>query len=185
MQLLTIEDLFAFLRTVKYGWVDRNGQKHRGPNDQPGFVLQSPTELIRSRIGICWELTEFARTWFQQHKIPCSTYLIYCCLDDDTCPSHSILVYRDQGRYCWFEPSMHEPEFNYCGIHHYTSLENLLADAVHQIVAFQKCFGIIPSEINPQDFLIYQYSQPKFGIDDGAFYQHCRQGARILLPCRQ
>lgn len=182
MQLSTIDDLFAFLRTVKYGWVDRDGQRHRGPNNQPGFVLQSPAELFESRLGICWELTEFARAWFQRHKIPCSTYLLYYYLNDDNCPSHSILVYRDQEQYCWFEPSMHEPEFDYCGIHYYDSLEDLLVDAANQVATFQKCFNIIPREADPQNFEIYQYDQPEFGIDDYAFYQHCRQGTEIPVP---
>lgn len=180
--LNTLDQLFDFCRELKYGWVDQAGKRHLGPNDQPGFRLQSPSAVLESRLAICWEQTELQRAWFMQHHIACQTYLLYYYLSDDNCPSHSILVYREGEQYCWFEPMFQDTPIIYYGIHRYATLDALLAD-------FRQCFThnnqllhILPSSPHPQNFRLYRYTQPEFSIDDTEFYQHCRQGESITIP---
>lgn len=66
MGLLTINDYFDFAKNkINYGWVDKDGNKHDGVNDAVSYSLQSLKEVIDSRIGICWDLTELSRSFFE------------------------------------------------------------------------------------------------------------------------
>lgn len=49
----------------EYGWVDKNGNKHYGVNDAQSYNLQSPNELLKSHIGICWDMAELYRCFLK------------------------------------------------------------------------------------------------------------------------
>lgn len=88
--ILNIKGYFEFVRdNFRYGWVDNNGVQHLGVNDAESYSLQSPSELLKSRIGICWDLTELSRSFFEaMTDLKFETYYIF--YDDNIgCPSHT------------------------------------------------------------------------------------------------
>lgn len=57
--LISIDDFFDYMRCeFKYGWADKNKVIHKGVNDANSYSLQTPMELINSKTGICWDITE-------------------------------------------------------------------------------------------------------------------------------
>lgn len=178
------EDLagfFEFCRNLEYGWVDRKGEKHKGANNSDEYALQAPAELVESRIGICWDQTELQRAWFETHGYEVETYLLYYELNEDCWPSHSILVYRNAGRFCWFEPMFNGDVVYYCGIHEYESMGELLGKLRTKFVRNGQEMGMLPECPELAKFALYEYGRPVYGINDREFYTHCRRGKKIAI----
>ena len=62
----TIKEFFEYCqKNFNYGWVDQDGERHEGVNDGKTYFLQSPEELMESKLGICWDRTELYRDYFK------------------------------------------------------------------------------------------------------------------------
>ena len=133
----TPDELFSWMGCIKYGWVDLSGNI-QGTGDEDDeelfyaeYRLQSPDQLVRSKVGVCWDVTELERKWFRAHGYQASVYYIEI-LEDLSCPTHTFLVYRDntgnasegESPVYWFESSWGI----YAGIHKYSSLKECLTD---------------------------------------------------------
>lgn len=175
----TMGDLFGFCQKLEYGWIDRAGQRHRGVNNSNEYFLQSPAEVLESQIGICWDQTELMREFFRQKKVECKSYFLYYYLNDDNCPSHSILVYKNGEKYCWFEPMFFTTPFYYSGIHEFNSLNELLENFRVKFIRNGKMQGVLPEEYDASELSLYQYDKPKYGISAEDFYNHCRTGEEL------
>lgn len=141
--------------------------------------LQSPRELVAHQVGNCWDQTELQREWFERHGYQIKTYLLYYYLNDDCCPSHSILTYRDdRGEWCWFEPMLCGTAVEYSGIHRYASEAELLQDFQQIFARFGQKSGLLPERLQAGKWSLYEYERPKYGISDSEFYAHCRRGKR-------
>lgn len=177
------EDLtgfFEFCRNLEYGWADQDGKRHHGVNDNR-YYLQSPADLLESRIGICWDQTELQRAWFETHGYEVKTYLLYYELSEDCWPSHSILVYRDAGKFCWFEPMFNGEKVYYCGIHKYDSLNELLGKLRTNFTKNAQAMELLSQYPELSRFQLYEYERPTYGLNDQEFYRHCLRGRRIEL----
>lgn len=87
--ITTIDSCFRFLYNILFGWKDIYGIIHKGVNDAKLYTVQSPEELAQSGAGICWDVVEFARLFFQTMT---SYYYetFYIMYDDDKgCSSHT------------------------------------------------------------------------------------------------
>ncbi len=177
----TLLDFFEICRQLEYGWVDHSGVKHHGANNSPEYFLQTPEEVLNSEIGICWDQTELQRAWFIEHGYEVQTFLLFYELNENCWPSHSVLVYREGSKYCWFEPMFNGDNVYYSGIHKYDSLETLLAKLKVKFIANAKDLNMLPDEICLDKFSIYEYDRPTFGIDDCEFFRHCLRGRKINL----
>lgn len=176
----TLTDFFDFCRNLEYGWVDSKGRKHHEPNNSPEYHLQTPAETMTRQIGICWDQTELQRAWFTMHNYDIASYLLYYDLGE-TCPSHSILVYRDGNQFCWFEPMFNNTAVYYCGIHKYDNLADLLNHFRTRFVRNAQLSGFIPKEFDFEKLHLYEYGKPTYGITDTEFFVHCRRGRKIKL----
>lgn len=64
--LIDIDNFFTYMQNnFLYGWIDKDGNKHYGINDAQTYSLQSPSELLKSHIGICWDMTELYRCFLK------------------------------------------------------------------------------------------------------------------------
>lgn len=125
--ILNIKDYFEFVRdNFRYGWVDNKGVQHLGVNDAATYSLQSPSELLKSRIGICWDLTELSRSFFEaMTNFKFETYYIF--YDDNAgCPSHTFLVFYENDKVYWFEPMCNDSNFCSNGIKEFKDVSSLL-----------------------------------------------------------
>lgn len=176
--ITTTEDLFNFCTKLDYGWVEKNGTKHAGVNDSRKYSLQSPEELLKSQIGICWDQTELHRAFLEQEGYHPKTFFFYYYLSDDNCPSHSITTYQKDGKFFWFEPMFKKDQTTH-GIHTYNSESELLKSSLKKWTAYAIKQGILPEKIDPTKYSLYKYDKPKYGINDEDFYNHCRAGVKI------
>lgn len=178
--LIDINNFFEFCKNnFEYGWIDKKGIKHYEANNSEEYFLQSPLELLESKLSICWDRTELYRWFFNRLTIIFETYFLYYYINDNNCPSHSILVYYGNNKVYWFEPMFNNEKYNYCGIHEYDNVQELLAD-------FKKHFtlngienGFLPSNCRDIDYYCYKYTKPKYHINDREFYNHCRSGEKV------
>lgn len=160
-------DFFDFCRYLGYYGYKTDGFDGR---------LQAPGEFVRHHLGNCWDQTELQREWFNQHSKKTRTFLLYYYLSDDFCPSHSILTYQEDGKCCWFEPMCYGKGENYIGIHEYSDENALLSDFRTIFERFGRQTGTLPGEMNNDKWSLYRYDQPRYGISDVEFYQHCQKG---------
>ena len=178
----TIEDLYCFCHTkLDYGWLDIYGSIHYNENNNEDYVLQSPLELMETRVGICWDYTELYRQFFNRLTLKKETYLFYYEVEPNFWPSHSIFVYYMSKKVYWFEPMMDTDIFNYSGIHEYDNLESLLKDAKKAFLKNGKLNGFLPENIDPQKLSCYQYREPKYHLNDQKFYEHAQNGKKINI----
>ncbi len=177
----TIKDFFEYCqKEFKYGWVDQDGQRHEGVNDGKTYSLQSPEELMESKLGICWDRTELYRDYFKNMtNLKYETYyLLY--EDGKGCPSHTILVYYNQNKVYWFEPMFQDKDCYYSGIHEYNHLNDLLSDFKVIWIKNAIISRIIPKNYNDNNILIYRYDKPKYHINGYEMREHINNSQLII-----
>ena len=61
--LKKIQKIYEDNKDIKYSWVDKNGDIHEHISD--GYIrkfrMQTPEEILKSKIGNCWETVELTR----------------------------------------------------------------------------------------------------------------------------
>lgn len=64
--LTNINNFFTYMQNnFEYGWIDKDRNKHYGSNDAQSYSLQSPYELLKNHLGICWDMTELHRSFLK------------------------------------------------------------------------------------------------------------------------
>jgi hypothetical protein len=168
---MSSEDIFKSMDNVKYGYLDKFGNKHFDITSDfsENYVLQTPEQVITNEIGICWDQVELERYYFG-NKNTKTYFLVH--YDNDKCPTHTFLVFENDNKFYWFE---HSWEL-FRGIHEYISLKDLLLDVRDKFI---KC------ELNgsfKKDYLcLYEYEKPKFNISASEFCKWCSSGTNIDL----
>ncbi len=168
-----IESFFKYTRDgFKYGWMDQNNNFHKGVNSGKTYCLQRPDELIKNRIGICWDMTELCRCWFSlMTQFKYETYYIF--YDDNMgCPSHSILVFYNNDSVFWFEPMFNNENFYYSGIHKYSNIYNLLNDVKRVFIKNAILKEAVPKKYDDSKIYLYKYSKPQYHINGYEMRNH-------------
>lgn len=165
--------LLKQLESVQYGWKDNNGKIHIDITDaddyRANYRLQSPKEIIKSQVGVCWDITEFEREWFSKSKYEYA--IIYIELNGiKQRPTHTFLIYKDGGKVCWFEHSFEK----YRGIHKYDSVSRCIHDVINKNKEF---WNIKSSSI----IITKLVEPPKYGINCLSFMEYARRQIPINL----
>ncbi|MCM1232965.1 MAG: hypothetical protein NC489_22800 [Ruminococcus flavefaciens] len=137
----TPEELLEWMNCIEYGWIDESGKKcGTGEEDSSDHMwkeyrLQSPLQLIRSKVGVCWDQCELQRAWFEKQKYPFA--IIYMEIDDDEGkPSHTFLIFKEPGETSevyWFEHSWGQER----GIHKFSDLQQCMLTVTQKFRASQ------------------------------------------------
>ena len=173
MDTKNIDDI---MNTITYGYKDINGNIHNDADSEFSelYRLQSPAEVLKSKVGVCWDQVELEREQFDKINVEFDTYFI-AYYDDDKCPTHTFLVYRDNNKFCWYENSWEI----YKGKHYFSSLMQLLKDIKNKFINQLPIEDI--NSINDKDLCIYKYTKPNYGISCIDFYRHCENGKNIIV----
>ena len=160
--------IMDLMNDIKYGWIDKNGSK-RYDNDNffDDYRLESYEEVIKNKLGVCWDQVELERFYFEK-KYKVKTYFIVY-YDNIKCPTHTFLVFKKNKKYYWFE---HAWEW-YKGIHEYNSLDDLLLDVKNKFIE--------ELEVYEEKLLkMYEYSKPKSHINVETFFDFCMQEEKLI-----
>lgn len=177
---LNIGDLYnKILTEIRYGWIDTKGIEHYDVNDNDlEYHLQTPEETLKRKIGICWDKCELLRYYFENNHYQFKTYFIYLYLNDNNCPSHTMLVYKKEDNLIWIEPSI--PKM-LRGIHIYKTEEEFLIDMKQRFIQNGLNNNFFTEKDNLTKIYCYQFEKPMHGIRGSEYYNHCRKGKKIEI----
>lgn len=166
-------EIMNLMESVEYGWIDKNGSKHNFVDEAyvDNYVLQSPNEVMKNKVGVCFDQVELERYYFKGNDWNIETYFIVY-YDNDRCTTHTFLIYKNNNKYYWFE---HVWE-RFKGIHEYNTKKDLLLDVRYKFIKYQ-----LNNRYDNENLVIYEYKKPKYHISVIDFYKHCESGMNILL----
>lgn len=166
-------EIMDLMKDIEYGWVDKNNNKHSVVDEtySDNYILQSPNEVIKNKIGVCWDQVELERYYFKGNDWNIKTYFLVH-YDGDKCPTHTFLTFEKNNKYYWFEHSWKKHR----GITVYDSELEALKDIKDKFVKDE-----LNNEYNYMNLCIYEYSKPDYGINVLEFYKHCENGNNIII----
>lgn len=165
-------EIMNLMEDIEYGWVDKNDYKHiNGDESFLNYILQSPEDVIKNKIGSCWDQVELERRYFENSGCNIKTYFIVH-YDDSMCPSHTFLTFSKNNKYYWFEHSWK----HYRGIFEYNSEKELLFDVRKKFID-----NILDNKFDDNRLCLYEYEKPKYHISTMEFYKHCENCKEINI----
>lgn len=174
LSVSTVEECFKFLYNIRFGWKDKLGNIHIGVNDANFYSLQTPLELSKSKVGICWDVVEFARAFFEEMtNFKYETY--YIMYDDNNgCPSHSVLVFYKENRIFLFEPTAHHCFYPFSGIKEFDTINELLKYVVKGFIKNQEGINVDVNNIS-----VFKYISPGYHINGHEMRKHIDSSEKI------
>lgn len=150
------------LNDIKLGYRDKNGNLYSGfsRNFKELFYLQSPKQLLESKVGCCFEQVEFERELISKLGADFRTYFMMYP-DDNIDYAHTFLIYKDSKKYYWLENAW----IKYKGVHMYDSKDDLLIDVT------KKFIDTIPDG-DIKKLKMFMYDKPRYGINYSKLLSH-------------
>ena len=166
-------EIMDLMKDIEYGWVDEQNNKYMKVDDsfKDKYILQSPKDILKSKVGVCWDQVELERYFFKNYFPSVKTFFIVYD-DNDKCPTHTFLTFEKNNKFYWFE---HSWEI-FRGIHEYTSLNQLLLDIKNKFVSCE-----LHGNYEKTNLYIYEYSKPKYHIGTQEFFNHCSSNININI----
>ncbi len=164
-------EVMNLMNDIEYGWLDNDNKKHNLVNEEfsTNYILQSPKEVIKNKIGVCWDQVELERYYFKGNDWHLKTYFIVH-YDGNECPTHTFLTYKKNDKYYWFEHSW----VVFRGIHEYSTEKSLLLDIKNKFIKYE-----LNNMYENENLVLYEYKKPKYHISIDEFFNHCEKGKRI------
>lgn len=165
----TPEKLMNYMSDINYGYVAKNGKKVFDINGDEFYLyyrLQTPQEVIKSRLGVCWDQAELERFMFEKYiKLPYKVYYMEAL--NEYRQTHTFLAYQFNNKWHWFEHSWYDNR----GIHTFSNLPSLLKHAATMHVKYaEKNNGCI----------MWELDKPKYGITCQTFMDFASSGKKVL-----
>lgn len=166
-------EIMDLMKDIEYGWVDEQNNKYMKVDDsfKDKYILQSPKDILKSKVGVCWDQVELERYFFKNYVPSVKTFFIVYD-DNDKCPTHTFLTFEKNNKFYWFE---HSWEI-FRGIHEYTSLNQLLLDIKNKFVSCE-----LHGNYEKTNLYIYEYSKTKYHIGTQEFFNHCSSNININI----
>ena len=166
-------EIMNLMKNIEYGWIDKNKTKHTIIDEtySDNYILQSPKEVIKNQIGVCWDQVELERYYFKGNDYNIKTYFIVH-YDNNKCPTHTFLTFEKNNKYYWFEHAWEK----FRGIHEYNTQKELLIDIKDKFIKYELNNNYIKENI-----ILREYKKPKYHITVQEFYKYCENGTYIDL----
>ncbi len=164
-------EIMDLMKNIDYGWIDKDNKKHVLVDEtySDNYILQSPKEIIKNKIGVCWDQVELERYYFKGNDWNIKTYFLVH-YDGDKCPTHTFLTFEKNNKCYWFEHSWEK----FRGIHEYKSLKELLFDIRDKFIKYE-----LDNDYVVDNLVLHEYKKPKYHISVQEFYNHCDYGTYI------
>ena len=163
----TINRVFKIMNRIDYGYIDKDGKIRKEIIEEEFYnkwYLQSPDELLESKIGVCWDQVELERELLKDY----STFTIY--IEFENGKSHSFLIFRLDDKVYWFENSY----MSYRGIH---GPFNRIEDIIKIVIGHIKR----EEDGNSSLLIVTKYDKPEYGITCQEYMDFCKGGDKISL----
>lgn len=167
----SINEIMNLMDNIEYGWLDKNNTKHDLIDNtyQENYILETPQEVIKNKIGVCWDQVELERYYLRTHDLNIKTYfLVY--YDNEKCPTHTFLTYKKDNKYYWLEHAW----IKFKGIHEYSSKIELLTDVRNKFIMSE-----LKNHYTKKNLVLYEYQKPKYHISTQEFFKYCESGKQI------
>lgn len=167
----TAFEIMTLMQSIEYGWVDKELKKHQlvDENFSENYRLQSPNEVLKNKIGVCWDQVELERYYFKGNDWNVRTFFLVH-YDNDKCPSHTFLTFKKDYKYYWFEHSWEK----FRGVHQYTTMRELLLDVRDKFIKYQ-----LNNNYTSNNLVLHEYKKPRYHISVQEFYNHCDNGKYV------
>ncbi len=164
-------EIMNLMQNIEYGWIDKNGKKQINLDESnlSNYILQSPKEIIKNKMGVCWDQVELERYYFKGNDWNIKTYFI-AHYDNNRCKNHTFLTFEKNNRHYWFEHSWEK----FMGIHEYKTKKELLLDIRDKFIKYE-----LNNNYKKGNLFIYNYEKPKYHISAIEFCRHCESGIMV------
>ena len=163
-------EIIDILKPIKYGWIDKKGNKYYGDDGDfvNDYILETPEEVEKNKIGICWDQVEYLRDYLEKKKVKVKTYfLIYY---KGICQTHTFLIYEEKKKYYWVENAWEI----FAGVHVYNSIKELITDVRDKYIEYE-----LEDDFDNSNLVIYEYQKPKYHISVQEFVDHCTSFKKV------
>lgn len=159
------------MNNIEYGWVDKNKNIHNYHEkiDNNTYILQSPNEIIKNKVGICFDQVELERSCLKNTNLNIKTYFI-AHYEKDNYKTHTFLTFEKDNNFYWFEHAWEK----FKGINKYKTQNELLKDVLRKFIKY----GLKNQKENT---IIREYKKPKSHISIDEFLKHCEKEEKITL----
>lgn len=166
-------EIMNLMENIEYGWIDKNNNKYNVVDESysDNYILQDPKEIIKNKIGVCWDQVELERYYFKGNDWNIKSYFIVH-YDNDKCPTHTFLTFEKNNKYYWFEHAWER----FRGIHEYQTQKELLFDVKNKFIKYE-----LNNNYEKNNLIIYNYKKPKYHLNTQEFYRHCESGHHISI----
>lgn len=162
-----MEKLTTFLKSIKYGWIDLNGEIHYKIDKEKflsDYRLLSPDKLSDQKIGICFDMVEYERIYLQNNNIHGQSILIVH--EKDHKPTiHTFMIYQNNNKYYWIEYAFRKTS----GIRSYSNIHDCLENVKREFLNENNITA-------PGNISLYNYEKPPYNITQQEFIKHCLSG---------
>ena len=166
-------EIMNLMENIEYGCIDKNNNKYNVVDESysDNYILQDPKEIIKNKIGVCWDQVELERYYFKGNDWNIKSYFIVH-YDNDKCPTHTFLTFEKNNKYYWFEHAWER----FRGIHEYQTQKELLFDVKNKFIKYE-----LNNNYEKNNLIIYNYKKPKYHLNTQEFYRHCESGHHISI----
>lgn len=172
MNMDFIKEIDAKMSSIQYGWVDKNGAKHTNmAHYAEKYMLQMPDQLLKSKLGVCWDQIELQRKLFADVDIATRSFFIVH-YDEDKCPTHTFMLFEHDNKTFWYEHAWATMR----GLHEYDNLKSAIFDIRNKFINSE-----LSGKYNPQNLVIYEYDAPKKNLSCLDFYKYCEKGKQVQI----
>lgn len=155
----TPQELLRFMqKNFHYGYIDKSNHAHLkfDSNWFNNYTLQIKDDMLKSKIGCCFDAVEFARNWFLLHNYKIKTVFEMVRLDYvNNYPMHTFLVYQNKNLWYYFEWADEENS----GIYQFLTLDESLDFSYKLYLKHLINMGITNEE--KEKIIRTIYSEPK------------------------
>lgn len=183
-EIKTPIELFEFMvQNIEYGYLGKNGKVYHFDDEdfsvdwEEEYILENVSDILETTVGNCWDQVELQRYWFEANGYEVKTIYEMVALDySNEYPTHSFLVYKDEENcFNWFETS----DSANCGIHKFSTLEELLAYQYARYVDQLKTFSISKRELDA--IIIREFERPSSHISAREYIDFVVHSKEIMI----
>lgn len=100
---LNLKEIETLVKKIRYGYIDKSGTEFPGEfcNPDSHYFLQYPQQLLKSNLGLCFDIVELYRSYFHHVGLFCESYFMMY-RDGDIIETHAFMIYKRKNN-LWYE----------------------------------------------------------------------------------